>query len=243
MIAAVFSPIKGLSTALESTTATTRQLADCSPLLPLPLPRPFYAAITVARHGPLRSPISPWRPRTPADIYCPLSLSLSLEPTTPRPVSARPCRSLGQGLSANPPDPALEERRARFVEAFRWSAMGGRSLDNCLAAKERDSTTVVTLSARKGRGGDVCIHRAAVFRSNKSSRRVPPSTLPRSGSPGASPSPAGVPLFQRVPPSFYDPYTTYRGIFFTVERDLGVFFFFFFRFLEWNLKLIFASFP
>lgn len=172
-----------------------------------------------------------------------LSLSLSLEPTTPRPVSARPCRSLGQGLSANPPDPALEERRARFVEAFRWSAMGGRSLDNCLAAKERDSTTVVTLSARKGRGGDVCIHRAAVFRSNKSSRRVPPSTLPRSGSPGASPSPAGVPLFQRVPLSFYDPYTTYRGIFFTVERDLGVFFFFFFRFLEWNLKLIFASFP
>lgn len=41
--------------------------------------------------------------------------------------------------------------------------------------------------------------------------------LPRSGSRSASlsfnPSPTGVPLFQRVPPSFYDP-STYRGDFF-----------------------------
>lgn len=128
MIAAVFSPIKGLSTALESTTATTRQLADCSPLLPLPLPRPFYAAITVARHGPLRSPISPWRPRTPADIYCPLSLSLSLEPTTPRPVLA------DRWVKVSPR--IRQIRRWRNDELVSWKLLGG-------APREGDRWTIV----------------------------------------------------------------------------------------------------
>lgn len=51
MIAAVFSPIKGLSTALEST-ATTRQLADCSPPAPAaPTPTPSTTQTVLCRHN------------------------------------------------------------------------------------------------------------------------------------------------------------------------------------------------
>lgn len=96
-------------------------------------------------------------------------------------------------------------------------------MDNCSAAKERDSSTVVTLSARKGaRGGDVCIHRPAVFRSNKSSRRVPPSfyrgrevQVPLSFNP---PPPQPVFLYIRTCPTIVlrSEYVS-GGIFFTVS--------------------------
>lgn len=119
---------------------------------------------------------------TPADIYCPLHHPSSSSTLFNRPASfpslpiagSRSRRESAWRRLATPSSRFIPFRRKEKGERER-SAREGRGLDNCSAAKERDSSTVVTLSARKGRGGDVCIHRPAVFRSNKSSRRVPPS--------------------------------------------------------------------
>lgn len=148
-----------------------------------------------------------------------LSLSLSLEPTTPRPSTRfRPSlpiagsRSLRESAGSGVGGTALELVSWKLLggaprEGDRWTIVWRRRneiprpLSPYRLEKDVEETFAYIDRQFSARTNPRAAFRLRLYRGRQV--LVPPSP------------PTGVPLFQRVPPSFYDPYTTYRGGFFS----------------------------